>query len=645
MITLLDALLSPHGLPYDCRMPTLHSVHDWFHESSIRYGGSWHLVLPGQGHAQYTYRSTWARVLHWLLQPVEAFVPGHVSVLLSDPPSVEHIQKTAFPNYPKGAFFHSIFEEVLGDGIFNVDGELWKEQRKRASYEFNTRNLRDFMTRVFHDHAQKVLRRLEIAAKTHEVVNMQDLYSRYTLDGICMVGFGVPLHALDFVEDEDPASVTGTKSQSRSQSKARPAEGGDGRLQKVHPFGQAFDTATMALLHRYLFPGLSKWAGWLGFGPDRDMAAAMRVVDAFAYDVIEQRRRSMRAGAGDGTVVGERADVGVRVDLLSRFMIIQDEHDAMEGLAGKEAGERRDGSPLVNGGGAIYSGGHGGLNGVSGHGNAVRNGGASNGARGGAGDSITSVAADGRGGKGVSGSSSGSGPGSGRDKYLRDMLLNFVIAGRDTTSAALAWMTYLMARHPRVVERSRAEVLAVLASNPPPLPSSASDPTPPSSGGAPLGEITWEALQRMNYLHAVMTETLRLYPPVPANAFEVAENDVLPNGTPVERGSFALNCAYTSGRLTSVWGPDALEFRPERFLSEDGKFVSPSPYKFNAFKSGPRLCLGKDMAYLEAKMLMAHILRDYDLELADPAFVPKYSLSLTMTIRHGLPMVVRKRTD
>jgi long-chain fatty acid omega-monooxygenase len=59
---------------------------------------------------------------------------------------------------------------------------------------------------------------------------------------------------------------------------------------------------------------------------------------------------------------------------------------------------------------------------------------------------------------------------------------------------------------------------------------------------------------------------------------------------------------YSMGRMEYNWGPDAVQFWPERWINEDGAFRNASPFKFTAFQAGPRICLGKDSAYLQMKM-------------------------------------------
>jgi hypothetical protein len=66
-----------------------------------------------------------------------------------DPRDVKHMLSDNFDNYEKGPFFHAIFRPLLGNGIFNVDGKLWEDQRKSASHLFRTRRMRQFFIETF----------------------------------------------------------------------------------------------------------------------------------------------------------------------------------------------------------------------------------------------------------------------------------------------------------------------------------------------------------------------------------------------------------------------------------------------------------------------------------------------------------------
>lgn len=88
-------------------------------------------------------------------------------------------------------------------------------------------------------------------------------------------------------------------------------------------------------------------------------------------------------------------------------------------------------------------------------------------------------------------------------KYLRDIILNIVIAGKDTTAGALAWFLYMACKHPEIQEKICQEAAKA---------TSASE----TAGVDEFAQsLTDEALNKMHYLHAALTETLRLYPSVP----------------------------------------------------------------------------------------------------------------------------------
>jgi len=90
------------------------------------------------------------------------------------------------------------------------------------------------------------------------------------------------------------------------------------------------------------------------------------------------------------------------------------------------------------------------------------------------------------------------------DKYLRDIILNFMIAGKDTTAALLSWFLYMLCKNPLVQEKIVQEIRDVTSSH---------EKTTDVNGF--VESINEEALDEMHYLHAALSETLRLYPPVP----------------------------------------------------------------------------------------------------------------------------------
>ncbi|THG02622.1 hypothetical protein TEA_006696 [Camellia sinensis var. sinensis] len=96
--------------------------------------------------------------------------------------------------------------------------------------------------------------------------------------------------------------------------------------------------------------------------------------------------------------------------------------------------------------------------------------------------------------------------------------------------------------------------------------------------------LTDEVLEKMHYLHSALTETLRLYPAVPMDGRCAETDDILPDGFKLKKGDGVYYMSYAMGRMPYIWGDDAEDFRPERWL-KNGVFQPESPFKFIAFHS------------------------------------------------------------
>lgn len=93
---------------------------------------------------------------------------------------------------------------------------------------------------------------------------------------------------------------------------------------------------------------------------------------------------------------------------------------------------------------------------------------------------------------------------------------------------------------------------------------------------------------------------------------------------------------YQMGRMRFLWGADAEEFRPERWLDDAGVFVPESPFKFTAFQAGPRVCLGKEFAYRQMKIFAAVLLYLFRFEMWDAKATVGYRAMLTLKIDRPL---------
>ncbi|KAJ6879252.1 hypothetical protein NC652_032734 [Populus alba x Populus x berolinensis] len=154
--------------------------------------------------------------------------------------------------------------------------------------------------------------------------------------------------------------------------------------------------------------------------------------------------------------------------------------------------------------------------------------------------------------------------------YLRDIILNFVIAGKDTTATALSWFIYMLCKNPAVQNTIAQEVREA---------TKVKEITDYAEFAASINE---EALEKMHYLHAAISETLRLYPSVPVDGKICFSDDTLPDGFNVRKGDMVAYQPYAMGRMKFIWGDDAEEYKPERWL-KDGVFSARKPFQVYSF--------------------------------------------------------------
>eukprot|EP00932_Pfiesteria_piscicida_P017153 SRR837773.4046.p1 GENE.SRR837773.4046~~SRR837773.4046.p1 ORF type:complete len:151 (-),score=15.52 SRR837773.4046:45-497(-) len=140
----------------------------------------------------------------------------------------------------------------------------------------------------------------------------------------------------------------------------------------------------------------------------------------------------------------------------------------------------------------------------------------------------------------------------------------------------------------------------------------------------------------MRYIEAVLNEALRLYPSLPINVKTAVNDDVWPDGTRVRRGNVCLFNMYAMARDTDIWGEDAAEFKPERWLDLESSVDS---YKYPVFNGGPRECLGKRAAQVEMKTCLAVLLPRVSFRLAVPKEQVVPDGTLTIGMAQGLPLL------
>ncbi|XP_071937171.1 cytochrome P450 704C1-like [Coffea arabica] len=442
-------------------------------------------------------------------QPTVRFLgPDQSEIYTTDSRNVEHILKTNFYKYSIGTNNQDIVTDLFGQGIFAVDGEKWRQQRKLASFEFSTRVLRDFSCTVFRRNAAKLVAKVGELSQASQVFDIHELLMRCTLDSIFKVGFGVDLNCLEGSGDE------------------------------VTKFIRAFDDANELIYWRYVDP-FWKLKRYLNVGCEASLKQNIKVIYHFVDELIKTKRKLLEL----------RNDFNDKEDILSRFLVES----------------RKDPEKMT-------------------------------------------------------------------DQYLRDIILNFMIAGKDATANTLSWFFYMLCKNPLIQERVAEEVKDVTGNQ-----------CSENSIDDFMASITDEILEKMHYLHATLTETLRLYPGVPVDGRCADADDILPDGSQVKQGDGVYYMSYAMGRMPYIWGEDAEDFRPERWL-KNGIFQPESPYKFVAFHAGPRTCLGKDFAYRQMKILSAALLYYYKFRLGDDAARVTYRTMFTLHIKGGLHIQAITRT-
>ncbi|KAL2269933.1 hypothetical protein VTJ83DRAFT_2117 [Remersonia thermophila] len=221
------------------------------------------------------------------------------------------------------------------------------------------------------------------------------------------------------------------------------------------------------------------------------------------------------------------------------------------------------------------------------------------------------------------------------DSNLIDQLMTFLAAGHETTASALTWAVYLLAKHPEIQSRLRAEIRANLP------------PVGTPEEGSTVSSID---IDRLPYLNAVCNEVLRYFPPAPLTLRRAACDTTIlghriPKGTQIAIVPWALN------KSVHMWGEDAQEFNPDRWMPKHGDDKekransggAASNYAFMTFLHGPRSCIGQAFAKAEFACLLATWVGRFSMELhnEDEADESKLQIKGGVTARPANGMYIR----
>jgi cytochrome P450 len=202
------------------------------------------------------------------------------------------------------------------------------------------------------------------------------------------------------------------------------------------------------------------------------------------------------------------------------------------------------------------------------------------------------------------------------DRQLRDEAMTLFLAGHETTANALSWTWYLLAQHPEVERALLEELGKVLAGRLP----------------------TLEDLPQLRYTEAVVTESMRLYPP--AWGFgRVVIDDVDLGGYRLPVGTTLWLCPWVTQRDGRFF-EEPLAFRPERWLEEKAKQMP--RFAYFPFSGGPRVCIGNTFAMMEATLIVAAVVQRFGFTLAPGHTTTPYA-SVTLRPEGGVWAVLHGR--
>ncbi|MFO0662612.1 MAG: cytochrome P450 [Polyangiaceae bacterium] len=197
------------------------------------------------------------------------------------------------------------------------------------------------------------------------------------------------------------------------------------------------------------------------------------------------------------------------------------------------------------------------------------------------------------------------------EKQLRDELLTLVVAGHETTANALTFALYRLSQTPDVLHKLRVEL--------------------------DVSSEDVQALVKLPYNRAVVDETLRLYPPAWIVEREAIEEDVV-CGKPLPKGGTIGVSPFLLHRHAKYW-PRPESFEPERFLTPDPERPKNAYMPFGA---GPRTCIGNVFALTEMQVVIAMLVRRFDVEAVSKEPV-EFDAAITLRPKGGLPVRVSLR--
>ncbi|KAL6421544.1 hypothetical protein ACFW04_014293 [Cataglyphis niger] len=198
----------------------------------------------------------------------------------------------------------------------------------------------------------------------------------------------------------------------------------------------------------------------------------------------------------------------------------------------------------------------------------------------------------------------------------------FFLAGFETSSTTATYCLYELAQHQDIQDKIRQEIDEMLKQH---------------------GKLTYNAVNEMTYLHKVVNETMRKYPPVPVlNRVCTKELDLPTTNIRVTEGTLITIPVFGLHRDPAIY-PHPDKFDPERFNAD--KIAARHPYAYLPFGEGPRICIGTRFGYMQTKIGLVSLLSKYKFKLHPRTPIPLTfdEAPIVLTVKGGVHLIIEPR--
>lgn len=203
------------------------------------------------------------------------------------------------------------------------------------------------------------------------------------------------------------------------------------------------------------------------------------------------------------------------------------------------------------------------------------------------------------------------------DQKVRDQILTLWVGGHETIATALMWSLYLLATHPQVMAKLQAEIDAVIGTR----------------------AVAVSDTEQLPYARMVFAEAMRVYPSVWIMGRHALRETKI-NGCVIPKGAYVHVSQFLMHRDARYF-PEPLRFDPERWQPE--AVASRPRFSYFPFGAGGLQCIGESFAWTQALLAIATIAKQWHMRLA-PGFRLELEPQLTLRSRHGMPIVLTRRT-